>query len=54
LAEYAAAVERNRAPAAWRQDGYYWSTAQSAAVFAAIIVVALIIAGLLAVVIEFS
>jgi hypothetical protein len=35
------------------QDGHYWSTAQSVAFFAAVIVLALILAGLLALVIEF-
>jgi hypothetical protein len=54
LAEYAAAAaERDRASESWLQDGhYYWSTAQSAAFLAAIIVLALIVAGLLALVIE--
>lgn len=54
LAVYAAAAERDRAPASWEQDGHYWSTVQSAAFFAAIIVLALILAGLLALVIELS
>jgi hypothetical protein len=53
LAVYTAAAERDRTPASWLQDGYYWSTVQSAAFLAAIIVLALILAGLLALVIEF-
>ena len=53
LAVYTAAAERDPTPASWLQDGYYWSTAQSAAFLAAIIVLALISAGLLALVIEF-
>jgi hypothetical protein len=52
LAEYAAAAERDRASESWLQDGHYWSTAQSAAFLAAIIFLALIFAGLLAVVVE--
>jgi hypothetical protein len=34
------------------QDGHYWSTARSAAFLAVVIVVALVVAGLLALVIE--
>jgi hypothetical protein len=50
LAVYAVAAERDRAPAS--QDGYHWSTTRSAAFLAAIIVLALILASLLALVIE--
>lgn len=52
LAEYAAAAERDRAPASSRQDGHYWNTAQSAAFFTAVIVLALLLAGLAALLIE--
>jgi len=49
---YAASAERDQVGTSWRQDEHYWSTSKSAAFLAAVVVVALMLAGLLALVIE--
>jgi len=52
LAEYASAAERDRTPAPWLRDGHYWSTSKSAALLAAVVIVAVVLAGLLTLVVE--
>lgn len=51
---YVAPAERSRRYESRMQDGYYWSTAKSAAFLIAVILTALLLAGLLRSVVELA